>query len=217
MDQALKSALRQPDLDDILLTALDHADITMRRYIWRGFRPKAGSDKELIVGDKTAKDFVNEAIRRLCEWRRKYDPQKSLLENLNSITDSLIWSDKKSSDRTGILDFADRPDTREGMDDPISAMASSETAPDGAIIAQERIQTQRQCFQLLKAAFDGDKPTQDYLDALSEGFFDIGDISQLIGIAEENIYEIRRKLKNFAPKFFGVPNYQALERKIHEG
>jgi hypothetical protein len=216
MDAALNKALSQPDVDDILLSAADHADTAMRKYIWRGFRPKWKADRELMVGDKTAKDFVNEALRRLCDGRRTYNPQRSLIENLNSVTDSLISSEKKTSDRTGIVDFAEHPD-KEEWTDPIASNPSPLGSADAVIMKTESCDAQRACFQLIKAAFDGDKATQDYLEALSEGFFDIQEISDLTGIPVPGIYEIRRKLKDFAPKFFGVTKYKELERKIEGG
>lgn len=217
MDEALKKALGQPDIDDTLLSAVDHADVTMRKYVWRGFKPKsAKADRELMVGDKTAKDFVNEALKRLCVGPRTYNPQKSLLDNLNSVTDSLIWSDKKSSDRTGIIDFAQKLDESDEWANPLANKPGNESAADQILTQKELVETQNKCFELIKTSFDGDKETQDYLDALSQGFFDIEEIFALTGIPVAKIYEIRRKLKKYAPRFFGVTNYAELERNIEE-
>src|SRR5262245_57790203 len=105
MDPALITALQLPDFDRAMLLAVSHADVRMRKYIWRGHRPKASS-AELMVDGKTAADFVNEGLKRLCEGTRTYDPARGLLENLNSVTDSLISSAKKTSDRTGVIEFA---------------------------------------------------------------------------------------------------------------
>ena len=111
MDEALNTALSLPSIEDTLLSAVEHADLTMRKYVWRGFKPKSSPvTKELMVADKTAKDFVNEGLKRLCTGKRAYDSERTLLENLNSVTDSLIWSAKKTSDVTGIVDFALPPD-----------------------------------------------------------------------------------------------------------
>jgi hypothetical protein len=70
---------------------------------------------------------------------------------------------------------------------------------------------------MLRASFDGDKAMQDYLDALNARYFDAAEISELIGIPVPKIYELRRKLKNYASKFFGVTKFKELERKIVEG
>jgi DNA-directed RNA polymerase specialized sigma24 family protein len=217
MDSALNKALSQPEIGHFLQLAVDHADVTMRKFIWRGFRPRSTSQTELMVGDKTAGDFVNEALKRLCEGTRTYNPSKSFPENLNSVTDSLIWSEKKSSDRTGVVDYAEEIKEEGLPSDPISTATGSEAAADTKLLQEEIIADQRKCFQILKASFDGDKQMQDYLEALSVGYFDLTEISELTGIPVSKIYELRRKLKNHVPAFFGVTKYQELEQKIVEG
>jgi hypothetical protein len=215
MDEALKTALNQPDIDDTLLSAAEHADMTMRKYVWRECKPKAAKiDRELMVGDKTAEDFVNEALKRLCDGTRSFNSQRGLLENLNSITDSLIWSEKKSSDRTGVVDFRQLPGESEDWNDPLANKSSNELSADATLIQNEHCETQRKYFEMIKASFDGDKETQNYLDALSQGFFGIDEISTLTDMPPAKIYEIRRKLKKYAPRFFGVSNFTELERKI---
>ena len=217
MDQALKTALSRPDVDDVLLSAVGHADMAMRRFIWRSLKPGfAKADRELMVGDKTAKDFVNEALRRLCDGTRKYDASRSLLDNLNSVTDSIISSEKKSSDRTHVIDFALQPGESPEAADPLAQKSSNELTPDATLVKDEAAEFQRECFKLLLASFDGDQETQAYLEALSEGFFDIDEISTLTGIPVPKIYEIRRKLKKYAPQFFGVTKFGDLERKLEE-
>jgi hypothetical protein len=217
MDSALDNALKQPDIRHVLLLAAEHADTTMRKYIWRGYRPKLSANKELMVGDKTAQDFVNEALKRLCDSTRTYNPQKNLLDNLNSITDSLIWSEKKSSDRAGIVDFIDNPDKTESSHDPISKAVSPDHGAAVNVVDGEVAVSQEKCFQMIRESFDGDNETQAYLDALRSGYYDINEISELTDIPVPKIYEIRRKLKNYTPEFFGVTNYGELERKIKEG
>lgn len=217
MDPALRTALKHPDFNRVMLLAVEHADATIRKYIWRGLKPKASLDNEVIVDGKTAKDFVNEALRRLCDATRTYHPSKSLLENLNSITDSLIWSAKKSSDRSGIVDFLDEVSEGGTLTGPISTAVAPTLSADKELLRNEIATNQQKCFQLLRASFDGDKEMQDYLDALSEGYFSPADIAQLTGMPVAKVYELRRKVSNYAPKFFGVKNFTELERKIEEG
>lgn len=217
MDPALTIALNQPDFDRVMLLAVSHADVRMRKYIWRGHRPKASSS-ELMVDGRTAADFVNEALRRLCDGTRTYNPDRSLQENLNSITDSIISSAKKTSDRTGVVDFAaEQAGHHAPQSDPISAAISAEAPADHKLLADEVVSDQQKCFQMLRASFDGDKQMQEYLDALNSGYFDLAEIEAVTGIPVSEIYELRRKLKKYAPQFFGVQNYQKLERIIQEG
>mgnify|MGYP003575049858 CR=1 FL=1 len=217
MDSALSKAIDQPDVDHVLLLAVSHADTTIKKYIWRGFRPSRGGQTELMVGDKSAQDFVLEALRRLCEGIRKYDPTKTLYENINSATDSLIWSDKKSSDRTGIIDYAETKSDEGPASDPLSTAASPELSASETVLDKELLDAQRGCFKTIRSAFDGDPEMQNYLDALSEGFSKPGEIADLTNIPVNKVYELRRKLIKFAPRFFGVDGYQGLALQLLEG
>jgi hypothetical protein len=215
MDEALNTALSHASIEDTLLSAVEHADLTMRKYVWRGFKPKSSPfTKELIAADKSANDFVNEALKRLCAGKRAYDSDRTLLENLNSITDSLIWSAKKTSDATGIIDFAPPPDGAGGLPDPFASKPGKEPNAAELLVQTEQSEAQAKCFNLIKASFDGDKETQDYLDAVSEGFFGTDEISELTGILVPKIYEIRRKLKKHAKRLFGVTNFADFNRKL---
>lgn len=215
MDQALKTALNQPDVDDTLISAVEHADLTMRRFVWRGFKPKSSTTKaELVVDDKSASDFVNEALQRLCVGTRAYDSGRTLLENLNSITDSLIWSDKKASDRTGVVDYAPQPEGDDKLPDPIESKPGKDATAAELVANTEQCAAQAKCFNLVKASFDGDKEVQEYLDALSQEYYKPEEISELTGIPVQKIYEIRRKLKKYTKRLFGVTNFADLKRKL---
>jgi hypothetical protein len=215
MDQALKTALNQPDVDDTLISAIEHADLTMRKFIWRGFKPTSSTTKaELIVDGKTASDFVNEAIKKLCAGIRTYDLGRTLLENLNSITDSLIWSGKKASDRTGVVDFAPQPEGDDKLPDPIESKPGNDATAAELLANTEQCVIQAKCFDLIRASFDGDKEMQDYLDALSQEYYKPDEISELTGISVQKIYELRRKLKKYTKRLFGVTNFADLKRKL---
>ena len=218
INPALSEALAKADRDEVLLRAYDHADSVMRRYFWRGFRPSSSTKSaELIVGDKTAKDFVHIALSKFCEGTRAYDHTRTLLENLNSATDSLIWSEKKSSDRTPLVDYA-KETTEEGIPiDPISIAVDSNPSPSQDLITAEALEAQKNHFKNLLASFDGDKDMQEYLEALSAGIFDLSEIEQVTGLERSKIYELRRKLKNYAPTFYAVQDFEELKRKIMEG
>lgn len=217
MDSPLDAALNHIDCEKTLVLAVAHADITIRKYAWRGLRPMFRSHQEILAGDKSAPDFVQEAIRRLQDGRRTFDQSRTLLENLNSITDSLIWSEKKSSDRSGLVDHGEAKDEEGISSDPISQASGSFAAPGENLILGELRQDQQRCFQELRASFDGDDEMTKYLDAVANGFFKPADIEELTGIGASRIYELRRKLTTYAPKFFGVQNYRKLASLLNEG
>jgi len=217
MNPALSAALMQPGYRDTFARAVLHADTRIRRYIWRGYRPKCTGSNEVMVGDKTAKDFVSEALMRLMDGRRTFDPSRSLLENLNSVTDSLISAEKKRSDRSGIVDYTEETDEDGNPTDPIS-IAAEEIAltPDEKLRGDELREDQRRCVEAIKASFNGDEEMQAYLEALSAGF-KRSEISEIMEIPAANVDELRRKLAKYAPKFFGVTSFEELQRRLHEG
>jgi hypothetical protein len=55
---------------------------------------------------------------------------------------------------------------------------------------------------------------QEYLDVLSLGYYKPDEISELTGISVQKIYEIRRKLKKYTKRLFGVTNFTELKRKL---
>ena len=156
MDSPLDTALNHPDCQKILALAVGHADITIRKYVWRGLRPTFRSDQEILAGDKSASDFVQEAIKRLRGGQRAFDASKTLLENINSITDSLIWSEKKSSDRTGIVDYADWQWDRPG----------ERVLADLRTLAERRMHADRDLYEQLVRGIVDVHPVRDAVDGL---------------------------------------------------
>ena len=217
VNPAVMVALNGPDWNHTFARAVLHADTTIRKYIWQGFRLQLGAGKETSVGGKSANDFVLGAVEKLLEGKRAYDPARDLLANLNSITDSLIWSEKKRSDRTGIVDYVERDDDDEDRIDPISAAQEADLTADKKLVRDELREDQRRCFKDIRASFDGDWEMQEYLDALSEAIFKRVEISELTGIPVEQLDELRRKLVKYARRFFGVPDFGALQRRLNEG
>jgi len=124
-ERPVMTALKGPGWKDTFARAALHADTTIRKYIWRGFRPTFKAENEITVGDKSATDLYWRPLKRLLQGKRTYDISKDLLSNLNAITDSLIWSEKKSSDRTGIIDHVELTDDGGDASDPISEAKDS--------------------------------------------------------------------------------------------
>lgn len=216
MDPELKKALFASDVRLTITRATYHADTTIRKYIWRGHRRKYSETGEVMVGDKTANDFVSEAIQRLIKAQRTFNPNRSLLDNLNSITDSLISSEKKSSDRTGVIDFVDEEGFDGGPTNPISKAMATEATPDEKLRTDELSEDQRRCIKLIWASFDGDDRMQSYIDALGAGF-KRPEIAELIGISSAEVDELRRKLVKHAARLFGVISFNELQQRLNEG
>ena len=218
MTPELKKALKDADFKNLMIRACAFADTTLRRYIWRGFRPTSNPSSSQASADGwTADDFVMEALRKLLEGERAFDPSKSLLENLNSATESLVWSRKRSSDRRPLVDYEVSIGEGDEPADPISMAQTASTATQDRLIVDEILAEQQESFERLRAYWDGDKEVQAYLDAMKEEFFTPRDISDVTDLTVEQIYEIRRKVRNHAKMLFGVPNFSELKRKIVKG
>jgi DNA-directed RNA polymerase specialized sigma24 family protein len=216
MSPQLRAALAQPDYREIFARAVLHADTTIRKYIWRGHPRRYSQFGQVMVGDKTAEDFVSEAVLRLVDDRRTFDPNRSLLENLNSITDSLISADKKHSDRTGVVVVIQENEQTGEPKDPVSTAPDAKSPADQQVREAEIGEDQRRCFDLIKRSFDGDDQMQRYLEALSTGF-KRSEISELIEIPGTKVDDLRRKLVKYARKFFGVTSFKELQRRLEEG
>lgn len=216
MSPELEAALAQPDYRDVIARAVLHADTIMRKYIWRGHRRSYSQSGQIMVGDKTAEDFVSEAVLRLLDGRRAFDAGRTLLDNLNSITDSIISAEKKHSDRSGIVDVSEEVDETSAQKDPISTAPDVRPTADKQLLENELREDQRRCIAAIKASFDGDDEMQSYLDALGAGF-KRSEISDLMEVPGARVDELRRKLVKYARKFFGVTSFEELQRHLREG
>jgi len=218
MNLDLKKALAAPTVDSEILRATLHAEFQIRKYWWNGFKPLSDKvTKDLVIAGMGAGDFVHLAIQRFIEGVRAYDGTRSLLENLNSAVDSIIWSAKKQNKLDPMLDYLIEYDDNGRAVDPISTSEDESPSSIDSIINEEIAQDQQQHFKNFYNSFDGNKDVQDYLEALSEGVFKPQDIAECTGMDVTRVYEIRKMLKKYAPDFFGVQNSSELERKISEG
>jgi DNA-directed RNA polymerase specialized sigma24 family protein len=216
MSPHLRAALAQPDYRDVFARAVLHADTMIRKYIWRGHPRRYTQSAQVMVGDKTAEDFVSEAVLRLIDGRRTFDANRSLLENLNSVIDSLISADKKHSDRTGVIDIIQENEQTGEPNDPVSTARDTKPPADQQVREAEILEDQRRCIDAIKRSFDGDEQMQRYLEALSAGF-KRAEIIELMEIPGTKVDDLRRKLVKYARKFFGVTSFEELQRRLQEG
>lgn len=216
MNPALQTALSDPGYRDTIKRAALHADTTIRKYFWRGFRPKHSPSGEIMAGDQTAQDFVSEAVLRLINGRRTFDAGRPLLDNLNSITDSLISAAKKKSDRGGVVDWVEDADEQGHEVDPISTAKALAPQPDETLRLTEIREDQRRCVDALMRSFDGDERMQNYIEALSARL-KRSEISQLMEISGGEVDELRRKLGKYARRLFGVTSFKELQQRLQEG
>ncbi len=218
MDPNLRKAFDVEDFDEIILRATRFAGTVLRKYYWRGFRPSGGSGEVDSSPDaESAEDFVSEALKRLLEGRRAFNSEKSLLENINSITESLISSAKKSSDRKPLSDYPDPPEEFEEPADPVSTANALQGETGHEVVDAELIEDQKMMFLDIRNSLDGDDDAQAYLDAMKEGFHKPNEIADVTHLSVEDVYEIRRRIKKHVKGLFDVQNFHELKRKLVKG
>lgn len=217
MDKALAEQLSSADFDAVCIRILHHADIMMRRYIWRGRRASVGANGELIVDGHTADDFLQIALAKLCEGTRKYRPDRSLEDNLRGIVESLIWSRKKGSDRKPLVEVEPvlSPDGDEL--NPLEQAADPRSEDESEVVDAETRRNQEAAFAEFMQSFDGDHELAQLTEAYATGFENTGDISQLTGIPPARVSELKRKLRSRACAHFGVKTFEQLNSKLTEG
>ena len=214
MDPNLKRALESGNLPELTARAALYADTIIRKYIWRGFRPNGNQKKtDSSPNARSAEDFVSDAFERLLDGRRTFNPKKSLLDNINSITESLISSAKKTSDRTPLVDYAET----EEFVTPLETAVAPEGETGHEVVNSEILDAQRWAYANLYNSFDGDALVQQYLEAMSEDITKPQDIAELLNIPVEKVYELRRMMKTHLKELFGTQNFGELKRKVLEG
>jgi len=125
MGTSFHEVITSPAFEDDFRRAVIHARFVIQRYIWRGFKRL---DNGAMVAGKCAEDFVLEALGKFHRKERKYDNERSLLQNLNSTTDSLIWSHKNTVDRDPFIDHEKDFSDDGSPIDPVSLAAETEVA-----------------------------------------------------------------------------------------
>ena len=83
MDETIFEHLQKADWDDIAVRLTDYAVKKARRYRWR-----TGT----AIGGESAEDLAFEAIKRVLDGDRKWNPQENhdLFQYLTGVVDSLL-------------------------------------------------------------------------------------------------------------------------------
>ena len=172
-------ALRPDEMDALILQLTDYADALIRwktNWIPRGVLPE-GYD---------ASSVAMEAITRVLDGTRKWDPDKDpdLLAYLKSVVKSILSPKellKKASREKNILHSVD-----ESGADVIEVAASAEPGPESDVDVEE-----------LKSALLGalgDDDERLVLMSMFEGSLKAADIAADLGIAVEEVYNIKRRI-----------------------
>jgi len=212
MNVDLKAALAAPERLLHLARALEFAELEIRRYIWRGQKSPVAQGKAVNADGRTAEDFVNIALKRMVDGVRQYKPEFDLFQNLKTTIRSLVWSHKKASDRTPLVD---QPGGSEI--DPM-LFVSDPDAPSAheVLIGEEREAMVQGWFAKLKDSLKDKPDLLTVAEALHEEITDCSQIAILCDCDVDKVYELKRSLKKHTIKLFGAQTIAELERKTME-
>ena len=190
MDDDIEKLINEANWDKLMPELVNYADNLIRRYGWRGFSPRKGPRGQLLANDKNADDFSQEAIRRLLDGRRKWNPDKvDLLGVLKGIIKSIISSELKSLENQMLKDWVEDPNKL----DPISKAADPNPTTD--VLLDRKFQ--RQTYEAFKEWVSNDAELSNYLEALELTHLP-REIEELTKgeIKATRAYELKRKLKS---------------------
>lgn len=172
-------AMGPNEQEEIILQLTDYAAALIRwktRWIPRGRLP-AGEE---------AKDLAMEAIRRVLQGSRRWDPdaEPDLLPYLKSVVRSIMSDRLEKAEREAL-----EPNSEEG-DQVIDQIPAPGPDPEGDLIAAEEDEAANRMLEALDV--DEDKLV---LLCILDGTAKAADISAELGLPVKEVYRIKQKLK----------------------
>lgn len=196
-----------------LLEAADWNDIILKltRYaIWRaGYYTWRSRKSDQLLGGKTPIDIACEAIKKVCNGTRNWDPDKypNLLKHLMRIVDSdmghLYFSLEHK--KTGSLpqprsDNISPTGFNEIPSDPSSPIHTHFPTPEEALISSEEKDLEEKLKKELYNLVKGDEDLEMLLLCFEEGMDKPERIADETGWEISKVYSLKRKLKRKAAK-----------------
>ncbi len=209
MSSEATKAIEEADWAVLGPKLLHFADRVIARYRWRGLRVETSPNNKLTVEGRSAEDFIQVALKKLHDGKRKYLPGKTLEENLRFVVESLIANFHKNSshlptrDRTIWEALAEEEDPIETIEDPSQA-----NAPAELLELRER---QKSMLADFEKQIEHDEELALVLMAYRDEKYKTAEIAEATNIAASRISELKRKLAQRADKFLKeYPQYSDL-------
>ena len=210
MDETIFEHLQKADWGDIGVRLTDYAVKKARRYRWR---------TETAIGGESAEDLAFEAIEKVLDGDRKWDPQETpdLFHYLTGVVDSLLSHLFKSPARMRVQSF---PESEDGeifeellkMADPESDtakhLARRDPTPEDLLLEKEQEQLEKAVFQQILKSFEGDANLETIFLCIMDGVCKPSDISKATGMDIEDVYQLRRKLNRRIVQFNKKTNFE---------
>jgi len=188
------------------------SNIYRRLYVYSRFRIKITKDGGLRVikgiptiyhphSDDMAKDFVQEAIKKLFSgerktWKPKEPLVESLLEYLMGVIDSLLSAEVKSDENTKCTSIAllEKNDP-ENETRTHFQIADSRPTPEEQVLEQDE-------FDKFKEFCKNDVTVYKIFQCALEGIIQRREVAKCIGCTVTDVTNAKKRMKGMARQFF---------------
>jgi RNA polymerase sigma factor (sigma-70 family) len=191
-------AFAAADFSLLAIRAQQFAHRIISKYLWFGQKVTARADGVLLLGKMSADDFVIEAIEKLCDGTRKFNPSLSLETNLYGAIRSIIWANKKKADKGPQFFDQTNEQVEEGSPDPIDAIADPNCLTPEAL---EQARIERERLDAFAEEIETDEELSLVLMACRDGVSKPAAIAAETGIPAQQVSELKRKLRQRLDRF----------------
>lgn len=196
MDDTTFEHLQKVNWESIGLRLTYYAVKKAYRYRW---------NSKIAIGGVSPEDLAHEAIAKIFDEKRKWDPQKDpdLFKYLTGVVDSLISHLADSPDRTRVRGIPQSEDGKIVEERLKMADPESETArhlrrpnlnPEQILLNKEQEQIEQRAFKGLLKATEGDSDLEALLVCIMDGVCKPSEIAKATGMDINQVYQLRRKL-----------------------
>ncbi len=186
--------LKQQPWEDIILKLDAYALSKARRKYW----PSGSKDGQTLLGGCSPQDIAREAVRRVFEGNRKWNPEKdpNILKYLKGVIDSILSSMVESAENKEVRVLTSYEET-----DPVDADNNVGRSPAveagglhrGFLSPRETAQKNELLDRVL-AAVDGDEGLQLLVLCLDEDYGSRADMAEKLGVSASEVTNMRKKL-----------------------
>lgn len=194
MDSDVLQRLREQNWEEIILRLTRHALVRARRKFW----PSGSKDLQTLLSGMSLQDVVSEAITRVFEGKRKWNPIKypDLLEYLKGVVDSIL-SDMVRSEENRLMRPRPAMDNKSNngcVDEDSHVSAGLWNNPSDILSSPDKEAQKKETFELILDLLEGDEDLQLMVIAISEGYTERSEIAQQLGKTTDEVTNMRKRL-----------------------
>lgn len=186
--------LKQQPWEDIILRLDAYALSKARRKYW----PSGSKDGQSLLGGCSPQDIAREAIRRVFEGKRKWNPEKdpNLLKYLKGVIDSILSTMVKSAENREVRAPTSYEES-DVVDDDDNGSRSHAVQSGGFHRGFSSPRENAQKSELLDrvlAAVNGDEDLQLLVLCLDEDYGSRADMAEKLGVSASELTNMKKRL-----------------------